>query len=186
MICSSNMNRSCAGHLILLQNALRVTSYGAGAQVKLPGKHGPRTFPFGTTYDAMYKALASEDTAFYTSNEMLALLDRNRNMKASPERWQESNVVGRVNVAICFDDRIFELVDEDCSNRDGVDYDNLHVINIDTKDDPEAAAKSADLALELCQRLDQMDELDESEVPDLIADFEKEKGIQLKHSMHCL
>ena len=186
MICSSNMNRSCAGHLILLQHGLKTTSYGAGAQVKLPGKHGPRTFPFGTTYDDMYKALASEDTAFYTNNEMLALLDRNRNIKTGPERWQNADVVGKVNVAICFDDRIFELVDEDCSNRDGVDYENLHVINIDTKDDPEAAAISAELALELCQRLDKMDELDESEVPDLISSFEKEKNISLKHSMHCL
>ena len=118
--------------------------------------------------------------------KMLALLDRNRNIKTGPERWQNADAVGKVNVAICFDDRIFELVDEDCSNRDGVDYENLHVINIDTKDDPEAAAISAELALELCQRLDKMDELDESEVPDLISSFEKEKNISLKHSMHCL
>jgi RNA polymerase II subunit A C-terminal domain phosphatase SSU72 len=186
MICSSNMNRSCAGHLILLENGIQVSSYGAGAQVKLPGKHSPKIFPFGTTYDEMYKTLEAEDQEFYTTNEMLSLLDRNRNMKKSPERWQEADVVGKVNVAVCFDDRIFELVDEDCSNRDGVDYENLHVINIDTKDNPEAAAISAELALELCQRLDKMEELDEDEVPDLISAFEQEKNITLKHSMHCL
>jgi len=186
MICSSNMNRSCAGHLSLLQQGIHVTSYGAGAQVKIPGKHGARTFNFGTTYDDMYKALETEDAAFYKANEMLSLLDRNRNMKSAPERWQESDVVGKVNVAVCFDDRIFELVDEDCANRDAVDYMNLHVINIDTVDNPEAAAASAELALELCRRLDEMEELDESEVPEVIAAFEKEKVVQLKHSMHCL
>jgi len=31
-----------------------------------------------------------------------------------------------------------------------------------------------------------LDELDESEVPELIATFEEEKNVQLKHSMHCL
>ena len=71
-------------------------------------------------------------------------------------------------------------------DRDGVDYTNLHVINIDTVDNPEAAAISAELALELCLRLDKMEELDESEVPELIAAFEKEKDVSLKHAMHVL
>ena len=154
--------------------------------MKFPGKHAARTFKFGTPYDDMYRSCVEEDEAHYRANEMLALLDRNRKIKTAPERWQDSDVVGKVNVAVCFDDRIFELVDEDLSNRDAVDYTNLHVINIDTVDNPEAAAISAELALELCKRLDKMEELDESEVPELIATFEEEKSVQLKHSMHCL
>tara|TARA_B100000780_G_C20944175_1_gene376575 strand:- start:49 stop:591 length:543 start_codon:yes stop_codon:yes gene_type:complete len=180
------MNRSCAGHLICLENAIEVTSYGAGAKVKIPGKHGARTFEFGTTYQEMYETLEMEDKDFYTSNTMLSILDRNRKMKDAPWRWQDTDVVGKVHVAICFDDRIFELVDEDCDNRDAVNFENLHLINIDTVDNQEAAAISAELALELCKRLDQLDELDESEVPELIATFEEEKNVQLKHSMHCL
>ena len=182
------MNRSCAGHLKLKQAGLIVSSYGAGAQVKIPGKHGPMLFKFGTAYDEMHQMLEQQDSEFYRNdkNKMLDLLDRNRNLKRHPERWQDSDIVGLVNVAICFDDRIFELVDEDLGDRDGVDYANLHVINIDTVDNPEAAAISAELALELCLRLDKMEELDESEVPELIAAFEKEKGVSLKHAMHVL
>jgi len=38
MVCASNMNRSMEAHHVLAQAGLIVTSYGVGANVKLPGE----------------------------------------------------------------------------------------------------------------------------------------------------
>ena len=65
MICSSNVNRSCAAHKKVHKAGLIASSYGAGAQVKMPGMGGPRVFPFGTPYDTIYKSLEEENKEYY-------------------------------------------------------------------------------------------------------------------------
>lgn len=44
-----------------------VKSYGTGSVVKLPGRgpNEPNTYPFGTTYDDMYKDLSMKDHQMY-------------------------------------------------------------------------------------------------------------------------
>ena len=74
------MNRSCAGHLKLKQAGLTVSSYGAGAQVKIPGKHGPMLFKFGTPYDEMHKMLEQQDAEFYLSPLDLAMLQEDKTL----------------------------------------------------------------------------------------------------------
>eukprot|EP00945_MAST-04E_sp_MAST-4E-sp1_P000545 g545.t1 len=185
MICSSNMNRSCAGHKILKDNNLKVSSYGAGAQVKIPGFKGARVFPFGTPYDSIYKSLESENEKFYKQNGMLDMNDRNRNIKKAPERWQDSDIIGLVDVAVCFEERVYELVEEDLQIRESVDFKPLHIVNIETKDNPKAAAKSAELALELCQMIEGLEDLEDS-LDDIVDEFQEKYDLQINHNMHLI
>ena len=185
MICSSNMNRSCAGHKILHENNLKVASYGAGAQVKIPGVDGARCFKFGTSYDEMYKSLEAEDKDYYEKNEMLPMLDRNRKIKTAPERWQDADYVGQIDVAVAFEERVYELVEEDLQIREPNEFKPFHLINIETKDNPKAAAKSAELALEFCQQVEGLDDLEDS-LDDIVEAFQEKHGVELSHNMHLL
>ena len=186
MICSSNVNRSCAAHKKVHKAGLIASSYGAGAQVKMPGMGGPRVFPFGTPYDTIYKSLEEENKVYYIKNGMLPMMDRDRKIKKAPERWQDSDkIVGIVNVAICFEERIYELVEEDLGIREAVEFEPLHIVNIETKDNPEAAAKSADLALKLCQKIEEVDDISD-DISDIIAEFEEKHNVSLSHNTHML
>eukprot|EP00944_MAST-04C_sp_MAST-4C-sp1_P010661 g10661.t1 len=179
MICSSNVNRSCAAHKKLKKAGLIASSYGAGAQVKMPGIGGPRVFPFGTPYDTIYKSLEQENKEYYIKNGMLPMMDRDRRIKTAPERWQDSDIVGVVHVAICFEERIYELVEEDLGIREAQEFEPLHIVNIETKDNPEAAAKSADLALKLCQQIEEQDDISD-DLSEIIEAFEKEHNVSLR------
>ena len=88
-------------NIVLKDNNLKVSSYGAGAQVKIPGFKGARVFPFGTPYDSIYKSLESENEKFYKQNGMLDMNDRNRNIKKScvpfcegPGWWKQGPKAG--------------------------------------------------------------------------------------------
>ena len=185
MICSSNVNRSCAAHKKLKKAGLIASSYGAGAQVKMPGIGGPRVFPFGTPYDTIYKSLEQENKEYYIKNGMLPMMDRDRRIKTAPERWQDSDIVGVVHVAICFEERIYELVEEDLGIREAQEFEPLHIVNIETKDNPEAAAKSADLALKLCQQIEEQEDISD-DLSEIIEAFEKEHNVSLSHNTHML
>ena len=49
------------------KKGFNVKSYGVGSVVKLPGAsaHEPISFPFGTTYEAMYHELYRRDPHLY-------------------------------------------------------------------------------------------------------------------------
>mmetsp|Transcript_8681 Transcript_8681/g.12766 ORF Transcript_8681/g.12766 Transcript_8681/m.12766 type:complete len:168 (-) Transcript_8681:841-1344(-) len=86
VVCSSNINRSMEGHVVLGNAGLRVESYGTGTSVRLPGKSAlePRVFKFGTPYEEMYNSLAAtpEDEAFFTHNGVLQLCRRGAAVKS--------------------------------------------------------------------------------------------------------
>ena len=89
------------------------------------------------------------------------------------------------DVAICFEERIYELVEEDLGIREAEDFKALHIVNIETKDNPEAAAKSADLALKLCQKIEEQDDIND-DLSDIIADFEEKHNVSLSNNTHML
>lgn len=82
------------------------------------------------------------------------MLERDILTKPCPQRWQDLSVkeLQALNVVLCFDDRIFEIVLEDLQLRVGAgDWKPLHLLCLDTKDTPEHAKIGGSLALELCQ-----------------------------------
>jgi RNA polymerase II subunit A C-terminal domain phosphatase SSU72 len=128
---------------------------------RLPGISAmePRTFKFGTSYVDMYNSLSvtADDTAFFQRNGVLQLCRRGAAVKRAPQRWQDetSEYIGQHDVTICFEERIFDAVVEDLQIREPTEnFDPIHVICLDTKDNPHEAQKQGQVALDLCWRLE--------------------------------
>lgn len=116
-------------HLVLSLAAYPVISFGTGSAVRLPGPSidKPNIYSFNsTTYDEMYQELKYKDPRLYTANGLLGMLDRNRRIKGSPERWQDWKVGmprkesgmedGVVDVVITCEERCWDIVVEGLSS----------------------------------------------------------------------
>lgn len=180
-VCSSNINRSMEAHVVLQNAGMRVESYGTGTQVRLPGKSAmePRIFKFGTPYREMYRSLSvtREDESFFNHNGVLQLCKRGSSVKLAPQRWQDtpSKAVQRHDVVIAFEERIYDAVIDDLQTREPTeDFRAIHVICLDTKDNPHEAVRQGRVALELCWLLEQTRDLD-LEAPELVERFQEEQ-----------
>ncbi|KAL7492759.1 hypothetical protein ACHAWT_001798 [Skeletonema menzelii] len=180
-VCSSNINRSMEAHVRLQNAGMRVESYGTGTQVRLPGKSAmePRIFKFGTPYADMYKSLSEtpEDVAFFMHNGVLQLCKRGASVKVAPKRWQDTPTTDVQNhdVVIAFEERIYDAVIEDLQCREPTEeFKAIHVICLDTKDNPHEAQLQGTVALELCWLLEQTEDLD-SEAPELVEQFQEQQ-----------
>ena len=161
VVCSSNINRSMEAHLVLGNAGLTVESYGTGTTVRLPGRSAmePRVFKFGTPYEEMHNSLAAtaDDEAFFMHNGVLQLCRRGASVKPAPQRWQDmpSKFVGKHDVVIAFEERIFDAVIDDLQTREPTeDFEPIHVVCLDTKDNPHEAKIQGRIALELCWLLE--------------------------------
>ena len=160
VVCSSNINRSMEAHLVLNNAGLQCASYGTGTQVRLPGRTAmePKIFKFGTPYSEMYHSMSQNpmDAQYFDRNGVLQLCQRGAAVKLAPTRWQDCTTVNEHDVVICFEERIFDAVMEDLQNRDPTtDFHEMHIICLDTKDNPTEAALSGQVCLDLCWRLQQ-------------------------------
>lgn len=93
-VCASNNNRSMEAHLRLTTSPspYPTISFGTGSLVRLPGPSisQPNVYAFNTTsYQSMYDELSSKDQRLYRANGILPMLERNKNVKWGPERWQD-------------------------------------------------------------------------------------------------
>jgi RNA polymerase II subunit A C-terminal domain phosphatase SSU72 len=165
-------------HVVLGNAGLRVESYGTGSQVRLPGRSAmePRVFKFGTAYSDMYKSMAGtlDDEQFFKRNGVLQLCKRGAAVKKAPQRWQDTDsyAIGQHDVVIAFEERIFDAVVEDLQIREPTEhFDPIHVICLDTKDNPHEAQLQGQVALELCWRLEATQDL-VAETPEIIEDFQ--------------
>ncbi|KAL3926231.1 MAG: hypothetical protein SGARI_005674, partial [Bacillariaceae sp.] len=127
----------------------------------------------------MYKSMSAtpEDEAFFVRNGVLQLCRRGASVKKAPQRWQDmdSDFVAQHDVVIAFEERIFDAVVEDLQIREPTeDFAPIHVICLDTKDNPLEAQKQGQVALEMCWRLEAAQDL-VTEAPEILDTFEAER-----------
>lgn len=89
-----------------------------------------------------------------------------------------SSFISTHDVVIAFEERIFDAVVEDLQTREPENFEPLHVICLDTKDNPHEAKVQGRVALELCWLLEASDDL-LLEAPQILEDFEE---IRMKHT----
>ncbi|CAB3982616.1 RNA polymerase II subunit A C-terminal domain phosphatase SSU72 [Paramuricea clavata] len=175
VVCSSNQNRSMEAHKFLSKKGFNVKSYGSGNQVKLPGASPtqPNVYSFHTTYDEMYKDLLRKDRQLYTQNGILHMLDRNRRIKARPERFQDTKE--NFDIVITAEERVYDQVVESLESREPVTYSPVHVINIDIQDNHEEATLGAFLVCNLCEQISKAEDT-EGEIDEILEALERKQG----------
>lgn len=179
-VCASNQNRSMEAHLRLSTAAspFPVISFGTGSLVRLPGPSitQPNVYNFNSTsYSQMYDELLSKDERLYRNNGILNMLDRNRNVKWGPERFQDwvpgmprvdhvskgdkgalGTEGGVVDVIITCEERCWDAVVDDLMNKGSTLNRPVHVFNVDIKDNHEEALVGGKAILELATRLNEV------------------------------
>lgn len=140
----------------------------------------PQIFKFGTPYENMYNTLAAtpQDEAYFTRNGVLQLCERGAAVKKAPERWQDvpTEDISNHDVVIAFEERLFDAMVEDLQLREPTEnFKPIHMICLDTKDNPHEAAVQGQVALDLCWRLNNCQDLT-LEAAEIIDQFQEERA----------
>jgi len=183
VVCSSNQNRSMEAHSALRKRGFQVQSFGTGTYVKLPGSapDKPNVYTFGTTtYDEMYKELYKKDPYLYTQNGILHMLDRNRRLKKRPERFQECP--DEFDIIVTCEERVYDQVIEDMAKRDQLSFTPVHIINIEIADNHEEATIGAGIIVELCEILDELEDL-EHNIGEILQAYEQKIERHILHAV---
>ncbi|KAJ2779381.1 RNA polymerase II subunit A C-terminal domain phosphatase [Coemansia javaensis] len=153
VICASNMNRSMEAHYQLKKHGYNIQSFGTGSAVRLPGPtaNQPNIYNFGTPYNKIHSDLKTQDKALYTRNGLLMMLDRNRNVKAAPQRFHDDS--RPFDVIFTCEERVFDAVCEELLARAGVNSRPVHVINVDIEDNHKESVIGAKTILELARQI---------------------------------
>ncbi|RAL11296.1 RNA polymerase II subunit A C-terminal domain phosphatase [Aspergillus homomorphus CBS 101889] len=179
-VCASNQNRSMEAHLRLstaTPSPFPVISFGTGSLVRLPGPsiNQPNIYHFNSTsYAQMYEELQAKDERLYRYNGLLNMLDRNRNLKWGPERFQDwvpglprvdhvskgdkgahGTEGGVVDVIITCEERCWDAVVDDLMAKGAPLNRPVHVFNVDIKDNHEEALVGGKAILDLANRLNE-------------------------------
>ncbi|OXV11153.1 hypothetical protein Egran_01087 [Elaphomyces granulatus] len=178
-VCASNQNRSMEAHLRLATapTSYPVISFGTGSLVRLPGPSitQPNVYSFNSTsYAQMYDELNAKDQRLYRNNGLLNMLERNKNLKWAPERFQDwvpgmpridhvakgdkgslGTEGGVVDVIITCEERCWDAVIEDLMNKGSPLNRPVHVFNVDIRDNHEEALIGSKAILDLADSLNE-------------------------------
>ena len=196
-VCASNNNRSMEAHLRLTTapSPYPTISFGTGSLVRLPGPSvtQPNVYTFNSTsYQTMYDELQAKDARLYRANGILPMLERNKNVKWGPERWQDWSIgtprvglrpgqpaaeygqdkghegteAGAVDVVITCEERCWDAVVDDLLTRGGALNRPVHVFNVDIKDNHEEALVGGRAILDLADELNRAAVEERSIAPD--------------------
>lgn len=176
-VCASNQNRSMEAHNRLASAPAQypVISFGTGSLVRLPGPSisQPNVYNFNTTsYAQMFDELSEKDSRLYRSNGVLNMIERNKNIKWGPERFQDwvpgyprlahqdkgdkgsmGTEGGVVDVIFTCEERCWDAVVDDLMNRGAPLNRPVHVFNVDIRDNYEEGLVGGGAILELADRL---------------------------------
>lgn len=109
------------------------------------------------------------------------MLDRNRRIKAAPERFQTCNE--QFDVLITCEERVYDQVIEFLENRENAPGNvPVHVINVDIQDNHEDAVSGAFLISDLVSLLAKTSDLD-NEIDEVCYVFESENNKNILHSV---
>jgi RNA polymerase II subunit A C-terminal domain phosphatase SSU72 len=203
VVCQSNMNRSMAAHRHLLGCAplqpllKQVLSSGVGQSIKFPGPSAdkPNIFPFGTTFEHIHRELQRKDEALYEKKGLLALLQRNMDIKKASQRFQDMWPRSPSDIVFCFEERVFDHVCEfiELEEKHHPSANRVHAFNLTVNDSPEDAEKGAFLVLPLTAVLcaDFLTKLLgtegwEDQISDAVAEFERDSGCPLVYALLIL
>jgi len=184
MVCASNQNRSMEAHALLQREGFKVESYGTGTSVKLPGPSAkePNVYAFGTPYKQILDELTKKDPSLYRRNGLIPMLQRNKEVKFAPQKWQDNEEDGPFDIIVAFEERVFDLIVTDLQARPLQLMQSALVINLDIKDSHEEATVGAKLVLQLCQMFEKVEPW-EDYVMEVLPKFEKMTGRRLLYSI---
>ena len=179
-------------HYVLLKKGFTVTSYGTNTMIKLPGPTPttPNTYSFGTSYESIAKDLTAKDINLYRQNGMLMLLERNKQLKSGPERFQDRKIVEDDVIVTC-EERCFDIVGEDLLQRSGgrINGRTVHLVNFDIIDSPEEATLGARSILQFVQNIQQelhQGSLLDDVVPHVYEEFLGQSNLKTLYSVHFI
>jgi len=130
----------------------------------------------------MHESLKAQNAELYKQNGILNMLERNMTVKPAPERWQEAN--NRFDIVITFDQRVYDTVVEDLSQRDPTDsVQPVHVINLPVKDTHDEATLGAIDAWKLVQLIEEAKEDWEDEMETILDKFEQKTSRKVLHTL---
>jgi RNA polymerase II subunit A C-terminal domain phosphatase SSU72 len=165
-------------------DAARVSSYGTGNAVRLPGPtpEQQNVYKFGTLYTNMLEDLLAKDPALYTKLGLIAMLERNVSVKAAPQRFQDERDA-EFDVIVTFETRVFDAVVEHLSNRDSSSMKVVHVFGLNIKDNAEAALVGGKNTVQLLGMLADRGDW-ENHVAHVLEDFQQKSGCgQVLHAV---
>lgn len=169
-------------HRVLSKQGFNVKSFGTEGFVKLPGPtpDKPTIYDFQTMYDKVYHDLLKKDSAFYTQNGILHMLDRNRKIKSGPEQFQSSKDI--FDVIFTCKEHVYDQVVEYLNAREQGVCQLVHVINVNIPNNYKKATLGALLICELCHSIQHMEDVDD-EITELLQMFEVKTGKTFLHTV---
>ncbi|XP_007463104.1 PREDICTED: putative RNA polymerase II subunit A C-terminal domain phosphatase SSU72-like protein 1-like [Lipotes vexillifer] len=176
VVCMSNINRSMEAHSILRKKGFSVRYFGMGSLVRFPrlAPKEPVAYDSSTSCKMMHKDLSCKDRNYYKGNGVLHILKRNDRIKPHPERFQECR--DPFEVIFTCAERVYDRVVADMCARDQETWQPVHVINVDIEDTLELATLGSLIICELCQGLQQAEDVKGSLAELFQAEKEKTGG----------